>query len=464
MKQIPKYQSKGKLPDYYYQTTDTSNGTTYNVHPSAFGAKELTVTTPEVKVTARHPSYQYRSVFDQTAAWEPVHGALELLGKAFNKATDATGTTEMAQKVMPWLMPSQYVGWVRTGNRPGAEGNTGFGEDKMGQYVNEMFDLGVAPAAMKGVGRTVKGVGKGFKHPSEALVGKGVNPAETPLGSRAAIDSGLYPNFSKMTRAEKIQWLKTQQELAQRVDQARNLDALRMTKDRLRNGGFDRLEQSMIDDANNISSDILTSSKTNPPLSQGTEDMIYYNILNNKIKILKAKPTKGTAKEVQIKTKDTETLHPEDAGTGVFDKYFAWFRDAPQKVAGLSKGNKGVAHEFTHYFYFPFRRPKGFDPRVGDFQEYKYYTSPTSQEIVARGTQLKNYFGLKEGEPLTPEMWNYAQRHYAADVANNNMSTFFKAGNNKSPNHPFFLQWLNRNAPVIGGVTTVGTTLLNKNE
>lgn len=58
---------------------------------------------------------------------------------------------------------------------------------------------------------------------------------------------------------------------------------------------------------------------------------------------------------------------------------------------------------------------------------------------MARGTQLKNYFGLKEGEKLTPEMWNYAKRHYATDVADNNMRTFFKAANNKSPNHPFFL-------------------------
>ena len=190
----------------------------------------------------------YSSAFDPTAAFEPVHGMLDLMGKAFGKATDATGTTKAAQTVMPWLMPSQYIGWMRTGNRPGTEGNTGFGESKQDQYLNEMFDLGTSPALMKGVGRTVKGVGKGFKHPSEALVGKGVNLAETPLGSRTAIDSGLYPNFSKMTRAEKIQWLKTQQELAQRVDQARNLDALRMTKDRLRNGGFDRLEKALIDD------------------------------------------------------------------------------------------------------------------------------------------------------------------------------------------------------------------------
>ena len=47
---------------------------------------------------------------------------------------------------------------------------------------------------------------------------------------------------------------------------------------------------------------------------------------------------------------------------------------------------------------------------------------------------------VKQRVPTTlSEMWNYAQRHYATDVADNNMRTFFKAGNNKSPNHPFFL-------------------------
>ena len=48
-----------------------------------------------------------------------------------------------------------------------------------------------------------------------------------------------------------------------------------------------------------------------------------------------------------------------------------------------------------------------------------------SGEVAARGTQLKNYFGLKEGEQLTPEMWNYAARHYATDVVDNNMTDLF---------------------------------------
>ena len=155
---VQKLQNRG----YYYQTTNLNDGTTYNIRPSAFGAKELKVTTPEVVVTAPRKR-TYSSAFDPTAAFEPVHGMLDLMGKAFGKATDATGTTKAAQTVMPWLMPSQYIGWMHTGNRPGTEGNTGFGESKQDQYLNEMFDLGTSPALMKGVGKGVKAVRKGVK-------------------------------------------------------------------------------------------------------------------------------------------------------------------------------------------------------------------------------------------------------------------------------------------------------------
>lgn len=47
----------GKKPedDIVYETQNTEDGTVYRVHPSAFGAKELNVTTPEVVVTTRDP-------------------------------------------------------------------------------------------------------------------------------------------------------------------------------------------------------------------------------------------------------------------------------------------------------------------------------------------------------------------------------------------------------------------------
>ena len=46
-----------------YETQNTEDGTVYRVKPSAFGAKELNVTTPEVIVTRTNPR-NYRSAFD----------------------------------------------------------------------------------------------------------------------------------------------------------------------------------------------------------------------------------------------------------------------------------------------------------------------------------------------------------------------------------------------------------------
>lgn len=34
--------------------------------------------------------------------------------------------------------------------------------------------------------------------------------------------------------------------------------------------------------------------------------------------------------------------------------------------------------------------------------------------------QLRNCFGLKEGEPFTKEMWDYAKRHYIHDMQGTN--------------------------------------------
>ncbi len=101
----------------------------------------------------------------------------------------------------------------------------------------------------------------------------------------------------------------------------------------------------------------------------------------------------------------------------------------------------------------PFTRPKGIDlNRLNKYLTGELHNSGAA-EIMARFTELKNYFGLKEGESLTPEIWDYAQRHYITDVADNSMKNFFKAGNNKFPSHPFLLSWLNRSAPIFAGVT-----------
>lgn len=46
-------------------------------------------------------------------------------------------------------------------------------------------------------------------------------------------------------------------------------------------------------------------------------------------------------------------------------------------------------------------------------------------ELTARGTQIKNYFGLKEGEPITEDMLKYAAENYVKDRGYDNARICF---------------------------------------
>lgn len=46
-------------------------------------------------------------------------------------------------------------------------------------------------------------------------------------------------------------------------------------------------------------------------------------------------------------------------------------------------------------------------------------------ELTARGTQIKNYFGLKEGEPITEDMLKYAAENYVKDRGYDNAMNMF---------------------------------------
>lgn len=78
----------------------------------------------------------------------------------------------------------------------------------------------------------------------------------------------------------------------------------------------------------------------------------------------------------------------------------------------------------------------------------KYFKNLNSTEVAARFTQLKNYFGLKEGEPITKEMWDYAKQNYVKDThLDNTMTEFFNMVLPKKLQE--FLDWGNKNAPVV---------------
>lgn len=407
--------------------------------------------TPDKNIIDYSPAQDMRPT-DDRQKWE--QGQIQ---QAMNKRSDvAKAIYNVADIPMSFAVPlyGTISGAVHTGLAAKDVKDNGL------NWSNGVaLGMGLAPLGFH-VGPKVYGVAKKYYVPSENnLIGYGNYPGRI---SNLGPNLHLYPDFSKMTRAEKIQYLRTQKELAQRVDQARNLDALHMTKDRLRKGGFDRIQGAVVDDFKGINSESTGIHIFNPSVNI---PIIHKFIKNKRSVILNKKPTKGTALEVQMK-EGWKDLNKEHAGTGVLARFYSWFKDAPKSLQGFQKANKGTAHEFVHYTYMPISYPKGFNSEATHLHSYfaGNVRTPNSGEIVARGTQLKNYFGLREGEQLTPEMWNYARRHYRTDVGDNNMTEFFISGNNKYPNHPFFLQWLNKHAPVVtAGVTTIsmGNNLLN---
>lgn len=92
-----------------------------------------------------------------------------------------------------------------------------------------------------------------------------------------------------------------------------------------------------------------------------------------------------------------------------------------------------------------------------------YFKDNHNSEIMTRFTQVKNYFGLKEGEPVTKEMWEYAKQHYVLDThMDNNMTDFFNAILPEKLDE--FLKWANKNAAIVVPATVGTLTAAQKDE
>ena len=178
-------------------------------------------------------------------------------------------------------------------------------------------------------------------------------------------------------------------------------DPLNLTKERFLNGGFERL---------------LAAAK------EGTEGQPSWNFSQLRLnyspylrnKLVNTNPLKGTSLEVGKALKDN--VYPDQIGVAIpFKGYSQILDDTPAKLLYNTikpKNNRNIAaHEFSHYIYTPTNYPKGFKFKANSPLD-NYFTKNFATEVQARGTQLKNYFGLKEGEDITPEMWKYAKQRY----------------------------------------------------
>lgn len=96
-----------------------------------------------------------------------------------------------------------------------------------------------------------------------------------------------------------------------------------------------------------------------------------------------------------------------------------------------------LPHEKTHIFIDGKKERKlfgeetgiGLIPRLPGYQDIDldiYLKRPDEQ--LARGTQIKNYLGIVDESPITPEQLKYAAQNYVKDTGyDNNMTDFFKS-------------------------------------
>lgn len=326
------------------------------------------------------------------------------------------------------------------------------------QNTAQQAAIAEAPAVMTAAGhkinRTTKKVeynhqnDKGVKQLRANLSAIGEAAATAP-GAAEAVELGYnivrHPQQSYRAAKGLVQYAKNK--LAPRKNNANwQGDAVQLTKDRLANGGFERLQSAHNENVVNPSE--VNLQTTNPLFIKNQELPLIYS---------PEKKAELLATNVNEVPSWYATGNPNHIGVSNSELGPVLYSDRPVQYLGRQAGSDIAAHEFSHYVYTPSDPiPREFFTPVEGYG--RYFTKNRSAEVAARGTQLKNYFGLKEGEPLTVEHLKYAAKHFVKDRGyDNGMTQFFQSIKNWDKT----AKWLTKNAPgyVAGGY--IGNTLLN---
>lgn len=147
-------------------------------------------------------------------------------------------------------------------------------------------------------------------------------------------------------------------------------------------------------------------------------------------------------------------------------------KDADKISEEFIKSNKGItnkdiedfikSHEAEHAVHYPDKgaEKEGFDiNKLKTKKAKEYFRQGHFSEIAARGTQIKNYFGLTDdSQVVTPEMLEYAKRNYIKDYGiDNDMSDFFKT----IVDYDKAAKWITEHASVGLGAYYVGDKIGN---
>ena len=201
-------------------------------------------------------------------------------------------------------------------------------------------------------------------------------------------------------------------------------DDLVLTKERLTNGGFERLSP------NNVG---------------GSYDSRF-----RKEYILSREPS----------VLDSKEMGKGMPGDAIYEIDYAINKDMEKDFTPKQWSNI-KAHEYNHYVFRPKTKPP-IEPNVSSPLK-EYLINDNGAEQSSRGTQLKNYFGLNKGnQDITPEMWEYARRHYIDDTQIDNGIDEMLEGIN-SEKLKSYLKWLNDNSATIAA-PIIGKELYGKNK
>ncbi len=146
-----------------------------------------------------------------------------------------------------------------------------------------------------------------------------------------------------------------------------------------------------------------------------------------------------------------------------FDEHPSGFAVANHKRAYVpDTPDKAIVepHEVDHLVHYPSEPPQGIDASIMPKSFEDYITGYNGTEVSARGTQLKNYFGLTDdSQEFTEDMLRYAAKHYIEDTGiDNNMSEFFAS----ITDYKKLAEWINKHslvsAGVVGGAALSGNT------
>lgn len=114
-----------------------------------------------------------------------------------------------------------------------------------------------------------------------------------------------------------------------------------------------------------------------------------------------------------------------------------------------------ISHEVDHAIHIPAEPPRGFDTGYIDkhISQPGYFSNKNGTELAARGSQLKDYYGLDDpNQEITEDMLRYAAENYVKDTKlGNNMGLFFKSITDWKE----AAKWLSKYATIAGVPITI---------